>query len=173
MPSPLTPPDVLPSSFTTAVINTCYFPLSAFQSIDKSGARPAGTMALSSVPSDVGWIATSSVVGMVQEELLGDMRDQRHSRRGRNKNKAVKRIRCSGRSVWLKQDCWTSVAACFHCICICFPSLMAPEQQAPVDSSSKEQERNGEKLLRRHKASGNISITRLTLNRPYCGAFEL
>lgn len=31
----------LPSSFTTAVINTCYFPLSAFQSIDKSGARPA------------------------------------------------------------------------------------------------------------------------------------
>ena len=31
-------------------------------------------MGLSSAPSDVGWIATASVVGMVQEELLGDMR---------------------------------------------------------------------------------------------------
>lgn len=38
----------------SVVINTCYFPLSAFQSIDKTRVRPAGTMALSSAPSDVG-----------------------------------------------------------------------------------------------------------------------
>lgn len=64
-----------PAASPSVVINTRYFLLSAFQSIDKSGVRPARTMALSSAPSDVGWIATSSVVGMVQEELLGDMRD--------------------------------------------------------------------------------------------------
>ena len=64
-----------PANSPIVVINTCYFPLSPFQSIDKSGVRPARTMALSSLPSDVGWIATSLVVGMVQEELLGDMWD--------------------------------------------------------------------------------------------------
>lgn len=65
----------------SVVINTCYFPLSTFQSIDKTRVRPARTMALSSALSDVGWIATASMVGMVQEKLLGDMRDQRNSRR--------------------------------------------------------------------------------------------
>lgn len=43
-----------PATSPIVVINTCYFPRSAFQSIDKSGVRPAGTMALSSSPSDVG-----------------------------------------------------------------------------------------------------------------------
>lgn len=42
-----------PSASPCAVINTCYFPLSAFQSIDKSGVKPVGTMALSSAPLDV------------------------------------------------------------------------------------------------------------------------
>lgn len=43
-----------PAASPSVVINTCYFPLSAFQSIDKSGGRPVGTMALSVAPSDVG-----------------------------------------------------------------------------------------------------------------------
>lgn len=43
-----------PATSPSVVINTCYFPLSAFQSIDKSGVRPDGTMALSSATSDVG-----------------------------------------------------------------------------------------------------------------------
>lgn len=43
-----------PATSPSVVINTRYFLLSAFQSIDKSAVRPAGTMALSSAPSDVG-----------------------------------------------------------------------------------------------------------------------
>lgn len=88
-----------PATSPCVVINTRYFLLSAFQSIDKSGVRPAETMALSSAPSDVGSIATALVVGMVQEELLGDMRDYRNSRKGWNKKKEVKRIRCSSQSI--------------------------------------------------------------------------
>lgn len=71
-----------PATSPTAVINTCYSLLSAFQSIDKSTVRPAGTMALSSAPSDVGWIVAALVVGMVQEELFGDMSEYRNGRKG-------------------------------------------------------------------------------------------
>lgn len=71
-----------PTASPSVVINTRYFPFSPFQSIDKSRVRPAETMALSSAPSDVVWMATAPVVGMVQEELLGDMRDSRNSRKG-------------------------------------------------------------------------------------------
>lgn len=64
-----------PAASPSVVINTGYFPLSPFQSIDKSRVRPVGTMALSVAPSDLGWIATALVVGIVQEELLDNTRD--------------------------------------------------------------------------------------------------
>lgn len=46
-------------------------------------------MALSSAPSDVVWMATSPVVGMVQEELLGDTTGET-AERGRNKKERGK-----------------------------------------------------------------------------------
>lgn len=43
-----------PATSPCVVINTCYSPLSVFQSIDKTGVKPVRTMALSVAPSNVG-----------------------------------------------------------------------------------------------------------------------
>lgn len=145
MPYFLTPPDPsCPTSSPSVVINTRYFLLSTFQSIDKSGLRPAKTMALSSAPSDVGWIATALVVGMVQEELLGDMRECRNSREGWNKKKRKKKkTKRSSPSIWLKQNHLNNVAAHLQRICLsCRDPL--PSLRAPADPWSKEQERSRE-----------------------------
>lgn len=44
-------------------------------------------MALSSAPSDMGWIATAFVVGMVQNDILGDKKGMKGQQKGLERGK--------------------------------------------------------------------------------------